>query len=358
MLQIRLLPLLSPVLGLSMGWAAVEIFNKLEQAGTGVFKRGGLRVALQVAVISLPIVLMAPSADIFRKLDTVLITKSSLMLGRNIDVYLWLKNNTPDPGYFSSPQKKPDYGVLADWSYGHYLNFYAERPNIANPFGWGKTHRGGVFAVSRFLVEGNRGKAIGMLKELGARYVLVEEPDLARHLTYLGQHPGKFYQKSRDGKYVETARYFSSMGSRLFYGDGSAVNIAGKNISAVTMMRLVYDSNKNSDLVANFRQKYPYTKVFELVKGAVLAGQTKPGVNVIVTLDIVTSTGRKFTYTSVTSSDSKGRYSLVLPYSTKGNPYETGAAGQYIVSSAGKQFKLDVNEHQVINGSGIKLDLL
>jgi len=80
-----------------------------------------------------------------------------------------------------------------------------------------------------------------------------------------------------------------------------------------------------------------YVKVFEYVKGAHIKGQG------IIDLDLVTNTGRNFTYRQESVNGE-----FVVPYSTQGNPYEVHALGKYQIE--GTNLAYDVPESAVMQG--------
>jgi dolichyl-diphosphooligosaccharide--protein glycosyltransferase len=83
-----------------------------------------------------------------------------------------------------------------------------------------------------------------------------------------------------------------------------------------------------------------YVKVFEYVKGARIRGQG------IIALDLVTNTGRRFTYRQESRNGE-----FIVPYPTQGNPYEVQALGMYRIEGTGLSF--DVPESAVMEGSSV-----
>jgi dolichyl-diphosphooligosaccharide--protein glycosyltransferase len=81
-------------------------------------------------------------------------------------------------------------------------------------------------------------------------------------------------------------------------------------------------------------------KVFEHVRGARIRGIG------IIELSLVTNTGRTFTY----RQESIGG-EFIVPYSTRGNPYEVRATGPYRL--AGSTSTYDVSEEDVLSGNTV-----
>ncbi|MDD1696708.1 MAG: oligosaccharyl transferase, archaeosortase A system-associated, partial [Methanoregula sp.] len=83
-----------------------------------------------------------------------------------------------------------------------------------------------------------------------------------------------------------------------------------------------------------------YVKIFEYVKGARITG------NGIIELPLETNTGRMFVYRQESVNGE-----FIVPYSTRGNPYNVQAKGLYHIAGSGQYF--DVSEDEVIQGRQI-----
>ncbi len=355
LMQIRLMPLLYVALPVAAGGA---MHNLLAPEGglNSVFfvRRRALMLLTRILILVLPFAMMLVTIN---KSYNVKEGSPNRLLTL-MDSLLWIRDRTPEPGHFHDPSQKPAYGVLSDWSFGHYISFYSERPNISNPFGWGETHRGGVVAVSRFYLEEDEVRAADMLEQLGVRYVLMIEPNYTSHALYADQYfPFSDSVESEDEESTKEV-VFSVMGSRMYYSDGSAVNIGGINVDALSRLRLVYESKYYTDLKANEEYYFSIAKVFEFVPGARISGACSVGSDVTATVDVQTNRERKFIYHNRAVCGQDGRYSLTLPYPTEGGPYDTGALGPYILEAAGKRVHLDIDEQQVLRGEQLFVNLL
>jgi asparagine N-glycosylation enzyme membrane subunit Stt3 len=347
--QIRLIPLLVPVFSLSLS-------NLLERGTKHLFKRRHpllqkLKPVVLVIAFGVIIGLAYPSVDLFSKSERLYPSTSIRSLGEVFDSLLWIRDNTPKTDFLTEPWKKPQYGVMAPWSFGHYLNFFAERPNIANPFGWGKTHREGVFNSARFFVEDDEEKAVKLCRRLGVRFILTGEQNLLTYLHYLGIPKEDFLLQSGVDAGKVNKKYFSAMGSRLFYLNGSAANIEGFNVEALGHFRLVYESKHDSKLETTNRAKFSLVKIFEFVEGVKIHGRTTPNTEVSAKVPVLTNRNRRFEYHMRTQSNNEGYFEFYLPYSTEGNPYETGAQAPYRIQSNGKTIEITITEEEVINGA-------
>ena len=119
-----------------------------------------------------------------------------------------------------------------------------------------------------------------------------------------------------------------------------------QKVSALRHYRLVHESPDNAS-VTPFPESTPFTlqgiknvKIFEYVRGARIAGEG------IIELPIVTNTGREFIYRQ--ESD-EGMFTV--PYSTRNNPYDVHATGQYHIAGTSQYF--DVAEDDVMQGNQI-----
>jgi dolichyl-diphosphooligosaccharide--protein glycosyltransferase len=111
-----------------------------------------------------------------------------------------------------------------------------------------------------------------------------------------------------------------------------------ETVPALRHYRLVHESP--SGVFSNTSAGTPdlkYVKVFEYVKGAHIRGQG------IIALDLVTNTGRLFTYRQESVNGE-----FVVPYSTQGTPYEVQALGRYRIEGTSRT--VDVPEGAVMQG--------
>jgi dolichyl-diphosphooligosaccharide--protein glycosyltransferase len=96
--------------------------------------------------------------------------------------------------------------------------------------------------------------------------------------------------------------------------------------------------------------------VFELVKGAHLVGQAKPGSLVTATTQLNTPRESSISYSSSTKADQNGNFDLTLPYSTSTNSKNDIFVSSYIIKTDSVITSLVVKESQVKEGEIIKLE--
>jgi len=86
----------------------------------------------------------------------------------------WVKKNTPSPETMPSDptlhQSLPGYGIMAPWSFGHWITYIAERPAIANNFGYAQH---GLKASMKFYISEDPDEITNLLQKLHVRYVII-----------------------------------------------------------------------------------------------------------------------------------------------------------------------------------------
>jgi dolichyl-diphosphooligosaccharide--protein glycosyltransferase len=348
--QIRLAPLLVPAFSLALAGLLQKGIERASE--NGVLRRAG------AAPVLLLLVLMGstyPALESYARSESEYLTPTMRSLGMVFDSLLWLRDQTPVTSHLAAPHKKPEYGVMASWDFGHYLNFYAGRPNISNPFSQLKTNREGILNAARFFAEPDGERAAELCRRLGARYILTEEQDIRMHLHYLG-----LKEEAPPGLDDEQAagRYLSATGRRLYYLDGSAVNRQGVTVEALGHFRLVYESRHDSGLKEESGAGLSAFKVFEFVEGVRVHGRTAPATEVSAVVPVLTNRGRSFQYLTRTRSDAEGRYGFTLPYSITGGTYGTGAAGPYEITSGGKVVRFSLTEEEIMAGATREINLI
>jgi oligosaccharyl transferase (archaeosortase A-associated) len=126
-------------------------------------------------------------------------------------------------------------------------------------------------------------------------------------------------------------------------------------LEALQHYRLVHESESSKTYDG---QKA--VKTFEHVPGAVIRGKASPGANVTIAVPVVTNRERVFIYRQSNLTDSKGAFTLVVPYSTEGpveggTNFDTMAVGSYQLSVSGRDYKVDVPEGLVMSGGTIQV---
>ncbi len=126
-------------------------------------------------------------------------------------------------------------------------------------------------------------------------------------------------------------------------------------LEALQHYRLVHESETK---VTTDGQKF--VKTFEHVPGAVIEGNASAGTKATISVPIMTNQNREFTYMQSNITDSSGRFTLVVPYSTEGpstsgTKFDTSPIGPYQLTVEDKKYDVKVPEEMVMTGGVIKV---
>lgn len=300
---------------------------------------------------------------------------------------------------------KSAYGIMSWWDYGHMITFFPKRIPNTNPFQEGLKGRAG--APFFFMAE-NETAATRVLDRAGSRYVITDFTMVSSTFwavctwydpvnttqPYILELSGK--GASGPGSYQTvpflTPAFFGTALVRLHLFDGSSITPglvdyvefgndtertyrappirfiktipwdekgippaqnhpapvtmtgllsrdylnSSESYSALTHFRLVYESPEVAYTSAG--RNVSQVKIFEYVKGARIPG------NGTVSIELVTNTGRRFTFTEESRDGS-----FTLPYATGARNGGTVALGPYRIF--GTNQTLDVSEADLREGS-------
>jgi asparagine N-glycosylation enzyme membrane subunit Stt3 len=258
-----------------------------------------------------------------------------------------------------------DAGVLADWSWGHVIEWAAGRPTVATNFGL-YVGEESFRAPARFFLCEDPVEAEAQLERRQVEYVLLtsELPDKLNSLV-LAVDPGL---RSR---YVEQAvgsggslspRWFRTMGARLMF-DGRVFGPAGAGERPLDFLRLVRVSPLRDPArrLSSASDVSPAGWVWQRVAGARLEAHGKPGDVLQVQLEIDYPgprrlEGRSVRYYDRVAAGEDGVARLRLPYATlapNGQGRVGASASWRFVDS---QARLEVSERAVLEGETIRLE--
>jgi dolichyl-diphosphooligosaccharide--protein glycosyltransferase len=127
--------------------------------------------------------------------------------------------------------------VLAPWSAGHWILYEAERPVVANNFGYG------FLDSIRFFLAESESEALALAKRRRARWILTTDltPRLNDYASYLGKPP-LIAGASGSPERTATAAYFRTMQGRLYEFDGKGADLPGLRVEPVSGVRLLFHS--------------------------------------------------------------------------------------------------------------------
>ncbi len=263
-----------------------------------------------------------------------------------LDAYRWIKANTPaTSGYYDS--KKPEYGILAYWDFGHQINFFAHRPVIANNMQNGVKNMAAIFSSK------NEETAYKLCEDLKVKYVFMAPDRVLFPSTidywpaYKDQEPGPGYKALPYN--VERSKDYDKW---FFTWLNNSYGLMAKGGFDVTShFRIIF---------GNAERKSPTfsTLLFERVKGAKLTIKAKPNSNALVSLRFNVR-GRLLNYFKVAKVSEKGSACFTLPYSCYFNNRIVRTAELYNISFVSHETnkkimgKVLVKEEDVIMGNEV-----
>ncbi|OGP13800.1 MAG: hypothetical protein A2052_08985 [Deltaproteobacteria bacterium GWA2_54_12] len=332
------------------GVSLASIYNLVKGrlgAPAGAFAGGAMAIAAAV-------ILLYPSAPFYRGLT---MSQPFLIKGDLEDTLYWMKSATPQASHFLEPWKKPEYGVMARWEFGGWIEYIAQRPSVATVYGM-ETH--GLTESAEFFLSTDEKEFLDILDKNSVRYFILSKTlgALPEYAEILGRDPSGYLVTKPDetGRpvWVTGEKFFKLVQTGLYMMDGQSAQspIPFKGVNGV---RLVYESPSASD-VRGFAGEIKQFKVFERVKGARLVGRARPGEKVVLAGTVVTNQGRAFQTIRETFADNTGRFFIEAWYPTVNQgEFKTGVNGSYMlkIGNAGKG--LLVSEDDIINGAVLEL---
>jgi asparagine N-glycosylation enzyme membrane subunit Stt3 len=266
-----------------------------------------------------------------------------------------MRDRTPRTSYYLEPERKPEYGVLADFTFGHWITSIGERPNFCNPFSLAPWHEHPIFDSARYFLAEEEGPVAADLERQRLRYVLLfnNETAVADYARLAGKKVEDYLWIEPGGnRRAPTERYFRTFGVRLALADGSEYEARGARIPALSGFRLVHESPEFHQRILpglSGPLRVAWVKIFERVKGGWIEGRTDP--NAVVTLEIPVDTdaGRRFQYRARVTSDHDGIFAFVVPYAA--GVSGGVSAGPATVSTPRCEVQVSLTEQAILNGS-------
>jgi dolichyl-diphosphooligosaccharide--protein glycosyltransferase len=341
LVQLRFTNSLAVPFALLVGWSGPPLVR-------GIVRRaGGGRRAAGLAGGVLLLVLLAPSlvsyATYLRSQRLWLEGRPPQRTGREerrlqlLEVADWLREHTEPTSGWLDASLRPEYAVLSHWSDGHVLEYVARRPSVVDNFGDDLGEENFALAEEYYLADEPRGSEI--LDRLGARYAIFEHRAVASRR--------------------EAAP--DALLARLYFADGAAgatsVTLEGSRpravrrpVAAVERHRLVFETapKRGGGRLAAF-------KVYEHVRGALLAGAAASGAPVEARLELETNRGRRFEFVATGRADAAGRFGLRFPYATQGSATALRSAAEVELRSGDGVARVVVRERDVREGRRVEV---
>ena len=288
-------------------WSAVGLHQLADVAGRR-FRGGRARAVIVVAGM---IALLAPAVFYFShgglRRDP---TQTEVIAALE-----WLRAQPiRDPG-------RP--AVFSEWDWGHLIQYYADRPAVATPFGTDGGD-GAMEDMAAFFLTRSPAEARRILEERRAGYLLIVDP-LTHAAESAAWSPGGLrspvtvdWDAIHGPKMAVTPEVDDLVAVRVYYDNG----LSSRGLPTLGNYRLVYEGPP-----AQTRQ----VRLFEFVPGAALTvSGAEPGAEVRAGVGVRTNRGREAGWhvTAVAAPD--GTAVLRVPFSTGENG--TTVAGPYEVS--------------------------
>lgn len=238
-------------------------------------------------------------------------------------------------------------GVLAPWSLGHAVQYYAGHPVLVSPFG---TDVGPAamrdWAAFWFAASPEDAEAVLARRRIGL--LLLENPGSASYDMHafaprgtpaaIEARPG-----SPGGAFHPTEAYWGLVPVRLYFSDGGP-SLAG--------FRLLYEGHATSSRQLDETR----LKIFGVVPGARLeVDRAAAGALVRASILLRTNQGREFVWMTQTRADVAGHAMLRLPYAMGANGEVE--AGPWTLDDGRARRLISIAEEDVLRGAVVKATL-
>ncbi|MGH7506047.1 MAG: hypothetical protein ACRELX_10365, partial [Longimicrobiales bacterium] len=254
------------------------------------------------------------------------------------DALVWLRQSAPRTSHFRQPERRAEYGVAAEWVWGHWITQIGQKPNVANPLGQTPANVRGVAEVARLLLAESEDEALAATDRLDVRYLLLSAmPVTFGEMTVqAGRDPRRYITTDANGAPIFHDAFFKTFYARLYVGSG-----AGDHDTApVPSVRLVFESRVHVD----FRGTRPAVRIFEVVPGAWLEG-TCAADTVEVRAEL---SGTEVVYTAGQPKSADGAFSVHMPYASE--DAEASIPARIVVRCGAEEVDVSVSERDVLEG--------
>jgi asparagine N-glycosylation enzyme membrane subunit Stt3 len=322
-LQMRFGPHCAVVSGLLAGWLITRAY------------RGVVKAALVAAV----------AATLAWGVRPATLPDSAVhpyLLG-GFDALVWLRQSAPATSHFRRPLEPAEYGVAAEWVWGHWITQIGQKPNIANPLGQTPASMQGVREVARLFLAESEAEALAMIERLDIRYLLLSAipvtlPEMAVHA---GRDPARYVVTGADGTRSFRPPFFDTFHSRLYLGGGA------DEAAPVSRVRLVFESRVRIE----FMGTRPAVRIFEVVRGARLHGTCRSDA-VEVNAQLAAS---DVVYTVRNTPAEDGAFAVRMPYASEAT--EASIPARIRVRCEDDEVDVVVSERDVLDGRDVLIRL-
>lgn len=263
----------------------------------------------------------------------------------------WLRDHSPPA---------VDYGVLANWGYGHLIEWAADRPTVSTNFG---SYIGEASFVdsARFLLEADVHRAEALLRERRVRYVVLS----SEWPIFVGGNLRSAWPERWDelvdapfGKRGALKdAWFDTLGARLMF-DGGRHAPGSEPPATLDFLRVVHVSpiTDPEPPLRGAVETSPAGWVWERVEGARLEARGAPGEELSVELRVRFERARHellFRARAACAADGVAR--LRVPYATTAPGGDGRVLGRPLWRLGGREGTLVVDERDVLEGRAVRL---
>lgn len=258
----------------------------------------------------------------------------------------WIRENTPKVSNYYEPNRSPEYGIVAEWSYGELVELIAERPTLTT--GNHETGIDGIIASNRIFQSRTEAEAVKLMKELRLRYIILQDElsPWTGKVEEIGESGPDPYKRAHLATKQDITRrdYMQLTNVRMhrFWGAGNEKEGA----EPLQRFRLINVTGGDSEYA---------TMLFELVEGARLSVKVAPGTVAAISTKIRPKGAKAVDWKLTRKAGADGRFEIFLPYATKSGRYPV-KADTFKVSIAGKTYPVDIAESDVSQGKSIVLE--
>jgi asparagine N-glycosylation enzyme membrane subunit Stt3 len=253
-------------------------------------------------------------------------------------------------GALPFPEGRP--GILASWTYGHELRYFARRPVVSCQFG---TEAGdSLYDEVSFAFASEPREVMALLDRRRVGHVFANNPfaSLAQLRPFAPAGALEYVvhvetERGYEDRYDE--RIFALVSGRLFFRDGNG----DPQAAPIDRLRLVAESPTFSRFQG---LAFPLYKAFAVVEGALLrVSGAAPGATVTAEVALRTPAGRNSRWVGRAVADGAGAAEIRVPYATGANGRVV--ASGYAVSDGVGEAAASVAEEDVVGGRVVPVRL-
>jgi dolichyl-diphosphooligosaccharide--protein glycosyltransferase len=317
-LQTRFGPHAAVASGLLLAWLVHRVERPLVAAGAVVVAAGTLAWGVRPATL--------PDSAVH-----------PYLLG-GFDAVAWLRREAPPTSHFHRPVLRPEYGVAAEWVWGHWITQIGRKPNVANPLSQTPENLRGIDDVARLFLADSETEAMEIAERRDVRYLLLSSipVTVSQLAVQAGRDPARYVTRGDDGSPTFHPAFFGTFHSRLYLGGGAREG----ELEAVSRARLVFESRARID----FLGPRPTVRIFEIVPGALLRGRCVEGE--VEARAVLASPA--LVWTARTPPGPDGDFVLRVPYASEAG--QASIAARITVRCGDRETVVEVAERDVREG--------